>query len=709
MGRQPSSRGFSAGRVRWRAVLGPCLVLAACSGRSETPRWIQLSQGFQPRELLSLAQGWHAGSEASDRILEVLHGVRIEHLLHRSDWTAGEDGAWSTPLPRGAFDHGTPGFLTVGVEGATLSPENGAEQPGPGKLALADGRLRMTLPPGELPPELMTLSQRLEHGRPGPSGFWQVRTGPLVGAGIPVWSGEREELRLDLPAASRLNFVARWSSRQTSGPVVFRVRLDGETRFEEAFEPAALAGGAFRAVLLPASGRSGARLAFEVEGPGGLGVFYDPVVGPAETGRRHDGERPDLVLFLADTLRADSLAIHGGAPDLAPNLNAFAQRSSRCLRARAPAAWTLPSIATLLTGLAPGQHGANDTDEGLAPELETIAEALLESGYRTGAITDGCFFSHFYGLDQGFEWFVQRSVQDWSLENTLEDALAFLEHDDGRPVFLVVHTYRTHMPYRAGDEESQDSWQALLDRGCGLMNHEQLPPEEQRRRFEDCAPLYRPMYEEGVRALDRGFGRFEAELDRRGFYSRGVLAFTSDHGEALGENDDIFHAGDLWEVKLAVPLLLHGQGIEPGEVARTVGLADIAPTLARLARLPQRSTWTGVPLITYAGAPAGERPSYAFRLQKTRTQVAVVEGQKKILTGDPARLAQGHCDQAFDLALDPREEHDLAREASWPAEIARRVSRDVSELLVPRVQSPEVGTNPELQHTLDALGYGGGD
>src|SRR6185503_19320650 len=114
---------------------------------------------------------------------------------------------------------------------------------------------------------------------------------------------------------------------------------------------------------------------------------------PGKPGARPWSEpRPDLVLVLCDTFRADNLAEYGGDPELAPNLNRFTARALRFLDARSTAAWTLPSIGSILSGVFPGQHGGTDLDRGVVNEVETLAEVLSASGYRTAAITDSGLF-----------------------------------------------------------------------------------------------------------------------------------------------------------------------------------------------------------------------------------------------------------------------------------------------------------------------------
>ncbi len=67
---------------------------------------------------------------------------------------------------------------------------------------------------------------------------------------------------------------------------------------------------------------------------------------------------PNLILISIDTLRADHLGTYGYERDTSPHLDAFARRGVVFENALAPSSWTLPSHATMMTGLAPIRHGA---------------------------------------------------------------------------------------------------------------------------------------------------------------------------------------------------------------------------------------------------------------------------------------------------------------------------------------------------------------
>jgi hypothetical protein len=622
-----------------------------------------------------------------------------EHAVPSSAWRVDERvGGFALELP--------PAAAAAGPEALRLFAElvrvEDARALAPFEYRAEAQRVLLAWP-GETPPPAMQLALRLETGR-AQAGHWELRLGRLCGNGIPVWSGAREELVRDLPAESELSFRFAFVGADA---VVARVRLADETLWEQLFAAGEAREPVRVALPLLTRARVGARLAFEVEGAPGLAAFFAPTVAPrarGTPGARPYPTRPDLVLFLADTLRADALEQGGGDPALAPALNRFAAQSLSFTGARANASWTLPSISSMLTGLHPGQHGATDEDLTLPDAHVTIAERLAEAGYRTGAITDGSFFAPIFGLGQGFEWFSQRDSARWDLDATLAEARAFLAEDDGRPVFLVVHTYRVHQPYRVGPEEDRSAYDALMERARVRAGTDSPGAAAGFGVLTQLADELRALYEAGVRDLDRGFGAFVAELEAQRFFERGTLVFTSDHGEALGENGEFFHGRTLWEAKLRVPLCLRGPGLAPRALALAAGPYDLAPTFAALAGLAPDPHWVGRPLAVLAE----ERPGFAFQLTRKSRQVALFEGTRKVLlTPEPERLARGECAHAFELAADPEEAHDLAPTATWPAELTRRLAPHVLEYLAPRAQEVRAGLSLELQRELEALGYGG--
>ncbi|MEO0652704.1 MAG: sulfatase-like hydrolase/transferase, partial [Planctomycetota bacterium] len=191
---------------------------------------------------------------------------------------------------------------------------------------------------------------------------------------------------------------------------------------------------------------------------GGTGDLYvlDPRVGPAEIGT--PGERPwgpappNALIFLADTLRADALGAYGSELGLTPELDRFAEAAATFTRAYSTASWTLPAQASLLTATQPYQHGATRIESSLGGDLPTLAEHLSAAGWRTAAVTDSYLVSSAHGLDRGFEIFIESEGRDPDIDRSIERALEAIDRDDGRPFFLYLQTYRTHIPYLVDGE-----------------------------------------------------------------------------------------------------------------------------------------------------------------------------------------------------------------------------------------------------------------
>lgn len=561
-------------------------------------------------------------------------------------------------------------------------------------------------------------------------GGLRVRGRRLSGAGFFVPSGAPRTLALALPPDARLSFgialeplLGRREERTAAR--VFRVRLDGALLFEQRVEPGVLGEAlSWHAVELPRGGVARAKLAFEVEGPLALSSFLAPVVGPRATGtygaRPHDA-RPDLVVFLADTFRADNLAAYGSTLALTPEIDRFAGAARVYAHAWSVSTHTLPAHSSMFSGVYPHQNGQVDYHNPLPEPVETLAERLSAAGYRCGLISDGVMVSAAHGLDQGFALCDERHEA-----GTLERVRAFLAADDGRPVFLFVQTYAAHTPYQASDEtRARLGTKLRLDKGFAELEDDPLlrvplPPD-----WEGLLPLghegpptepaavelaqrLHDLYRAGVADLDATFGRVRAELEARGLLARGYLLFTSDHGESFFEHGRPFHTNWVYETELHVPLLLAGPGVAPGREARPVSLIDLAPTLAALAGLEPRAHWRGRSLLD----PPAERVLYAFQSRRTvpGSTLAVLDGTRKIIGyEDPEAVRAGKLHAAFDLAADPGEARSVHGEAEWAAELARRHAAELEELLTPLVESAHAQRTPEQLEALRGLGYTGAE
>jgi arylsulfatase A-like enzyme len=540
------------------------------------------------------------------------------------------------------------------------------------------------------------------------------------GNGFWVPAGEPRTVALALPSESVLTFglaleplLGERTGRMAAH--TFRVELDGALLFEHTLTADVLGEAvSWHEVPLPAGGVRKAELRFSVEGPPALSCVVDPLVAPRERGRPGARpwreERPDVVVFLADTFRADNLAAYGSTSGLTPAIDRFAARARVYAQAWSTSPHTLPTHAALFTGHFPHQNGLVDFYNPLPGALDTLAEKLAARGYRCAAVTDGGMVSQRHGLEQGFAWFDERVEAD-----TLARTRDVLARDDGRPLFLFVQTYAVHAPYRPSAETRArlrgslpvdgDFDELYVEAQKLGITHTAERPAAQREREDALARELRGLYLAKTSELDESFGRFLAELDARGGAEASTLFFLSDHGEAFLEHSQLFHATGVHEEELRVPLLVRGPGFAPGREERPVSLIDFAPTVAELCGLAREPEWIGRSLR----APPAERELFGFQARRAESgaTLAVIEGGKKRIGRYWAERSEvGEFQELYDLARDPGEAENLLPAPSGPsAELHARLAHYLTPLV-----TPEAGTlDAEDLRKMHGLGYGGGE
>ena len=545
----------------------------------------------------------------------------------------------------------------------------------------------------------------------------------LSGAGFPVWPQRpvRRSIELGAKRVLRLTTSFEPALLGVRGTAEVRVSLDGRELLRESWENRADAEPRSHGLVLPeASEKPHGRLRFEVSGLFGYVTVHAPRVGPLEVGRydaRPWGKsKPHVVVFLADTFRADNMRLYGSALPLTPFLDRLAETALVFEQAWSVATNTMPAHVAIFSGLYARQTSAFTTWSALPDEVETIAERFASLGYRTGAITDGVVVSHENNLHQGFEWFDER---EGKIEDTLPRVARFLDDDDGRPVFLFVQSYHAHTPYVV-DEAVRQRLRGELDvprpfllvkPEVDALRAEHGPqaadwPAELRAREQSLARELLALYRLGAAGLDAGVERLHADLERRGLLRDGWFVFTSDHGEAFAEHDKVFHGGKVWGETTRIPLFLTGPGVAPGSVPHPVSLIDVAPTLAAMVGL-DTSGYLGTPLFEIDQ----DRPVFVFQNREfDESTFAVIEDGRKVMGYEtPPLRDQGQPFAAFDLNVDPLEANDvLSTGSGWPTTLLERMLPAVEELTTPRYGAQAAPIDPERAAELDALGYGQG-
>ncbi|HYU34387.1 MAG TPA: sulfatase [Thermoanaerobaculia bacterium] len=423
------------------------------------------------------------------------------------------------------------------------------------------------------------------------------------------------------------------------------------------------------------------------------------------------GRRPDVIVYLVDTLRADHLGCYGYPRGTSPRIDAFAAESVLFEHAVAQSAWTRPAVTSLLTGLEPHTHGVQQRLDALPASFDTLPEILHREGYQTAAFVSSAVITAKFGFGQGFDVFRQRTKETIEPERTTsewvnEEALRWLEQrDPDRPFFLFLHTLDPHMPYRP-PEPFRRRLAPDADPRAGLLEHvvalrDGLQPTSARDREEIPA-----LYDAEIAGNDAAFGRLIAGLRARGLSEPLLLVFVSDHGEELFDHGGWEHGSTLYQELVHVPLLLKlpwgaGAGRRIGETVRQV---DVLPTILDVLgdQIPQGLQ--GRSLLPLLQAPS-RRPPAAFSsldLDGRRIESAVLGNRKLIHTLAHDRRPAGM--ELYDLAADPGERRNLAAaEPSTVQGLAWLIERRARAGAPP--DASRVTLDRELEEQLRALGY----
>jgi choline-sulfatase len=388
-------------------------------------------------------------------------------------------------------------------------------------------------------------------------------------------------------------------------------------------------------------------------------------------------ESPSVLLLTLDTFRGDFLGASGSRRSSTPSLDRLAGRGVLFTRARATAPLTLPSHASILTGLYPPQHGVRGNGSfRLDDGHRTLAEVLRQSGYETAAFVSSFVLDRRFGLAQGFDIYDDdlgtgtAELESPEAERAGEKVLASFDEwlslrDAEKPFFAWVHLYDPHFPYE--------------------------PPEPFASRFGSDGYAGEIAYTDWI----------VGEIERRVPEST-LVAVVGDHGEGLGEHGEATHSLLVYNSTISVPLILAGGPIPRGRkvssLARTIDLpATILDYLGRGADLGSGRSLR--PLIEGNDDPP--RTAYAESLyglhQLGFSPLYALESGSQRFIDAPRR-------ELYDLEADPGETRDLL-EARRPA--SRELFRALNELRssLETAATAELTLDDVTREKLSSLGY----
>ena len=417
-------------------------------------------------------------------------------------------------------------------------------------------------------------------------------------------------------------------------------------------------------------------------------------------------ERPNVLVYVVDTMRADHLGLYGYPRNVSPEIDQFGDGAIVFDHAIAQTSWTKPAVASIFTGLRATAHGVNHRQHRLASRFRTMAELLSDASYRTVAFTTNAYFSADSGLQQGFDEFNLQPARADSVNQKIFDWLD--RNGQEGPFFLYVHTIDPHAPYDPPENYRREFAPEVRDPDAGSFEHirglafGEIPRTPQTE--QDLVDLY----DAEIAFADQQFGLLLENLRARGLYDEMLVVFASDHGEGFYEHGIQGHGWDLYGEAIQVPLILKPPRTSSGKrVPELAQQIDLLPTLLELVGIEVPKMLRGrslVPHLSDESLPETDQISvFSYMDYEGREGMSVIRGQWKLI--EPLSTGFGRSRELYQRLHDPDERLDLAAEypvlAGYLATLIRQQLLELEQL--PEVESLEF--DEETRQQLKALGY----
>jgi arylsulfatase A-like enzyme len=409
----------------------------------------------------------------------------------------------------------------------------------------------------------------------------------------------------------------------------------------------------------------------------GFAAAVAPILIFALVGLTGCGKAPEvnLLIMTIDTLRADHLSCYGYPKATSPRMDRFASDGVLFEHVVCQSSQTLPSHASIFTGVNPRSHLAISHESPVGQDITTLAEILKDRGYETGAFISSHALDSEYGLDQGFDtyWEVHKAhtirereiCKQRETDATTAAALAWLKEYADKGFFLWIHWFHPHRPYDPPDRY-------ISAFAGGYSGTADSSPEF-------IMQVWRRQIEIEQADIDHLVGRYDGEvaftdvqvgviidaLETLGLLDNTIVVITADHGEILYDHEHYFgHDIALYDECLRIPLIIHAPGLEIGEsrIEQLVQSIDIMPTVLDLLDVVHPEGLEGKCLLPLIGGGGQATAEYCFSEtfpfpEKCPPRHAVRTADAKLIWKEVR--SDSMVKELYDLAADPGETNNL--------------------------------------------------
>jgi arylsulfatase A-like enzyme len=459
-------------------------------------------------------------------------------------------------------------------------------------------------------------------------------------------------------------------------------------------------------------------------------VLPELAADPGGAAGRRGVSSTNIIIYMTDAMRADHLGCYGYDRPTSPRIDAFAAEAMLFENAIAQAPWTSSSVSSMLTGVYPNTHHVTQPQHALPASLATMGEILNDAGFMTAAFITNALAGEDFGLARGFTKHRllkasehrllkasvdRRSVHELS-DRVNEEVFSWLDgrEDDGRPLFLYVHTTDTHAPYTPPLEFARKFLDAKMLRDLDMPEGTPLVAVPKNPPARPSVEVLIGLYDAEIAFNDHNFGKFLAGLRDRGLYNDSLIIFLSDHGEEFYEHGGWQHMKALYAESLNIPFIVKLPGATPSRRGRAGVLAqqvDVLPTVLTFLGLDIPPQAEGRDLIAALDRSDGGRPARGFSYfdRRSRKGVSVVDGDWKMIQVRPQALSEYRHKplpppELYNITRDPGEKVDVVADHPEVLGYLRGVLRSHESANTEFVVR-ESDIDDELRREMKALGY----
>ena len=439
---------------------------------------------------------------------------------------------------------------------------------------------------------------------------------------------------------------------------------------------------------------------------------------------------PNILLIVLDAARADHFSSYGYNRPTTPNIDQVARDGIRFTRAISTSSWTLPSHASLFTGLLPDEHGTRNQHAWLIDRIPTLAELMKVRGYQTACFTNNPILDPVHNLVRGFN-IIERVWADSTVttesrphntEHTNNLVRSFVEENGDKPFFAFINYMDVHQPYTAPEPYRSmylDAGRTITARIDSACRYAELLDNGTIKLNEKEKADLKAIYDGCLTYLDAMVENLLQGLRDTGVYDSTLIIITSDHGEVFGEKGKYGHGKFLFRSLIHIPLIIHHPALIPVPAVsdELVSITDIFYSLDDLLDL-EGAAESGLPKRNLLSNKINNAPCYSsFTLGRSPTKLVDHKNDThSVLTPDGLHyITRGNESiECFDLTKDFNEYNNLCPTKVNSREVVSIVNgvRENLERFVEDAQDLHATDNltvdPIVLKTMRAIGYVGG-